>query len=112
MMFFHSNKEENKKLVYPSILNSLGVLAYVSLVALFMNNAQKIFGKNDNIITGVIFLMIFILSALITGSLVLGRPILLYLDGKKVEGVKLLFYTIISLFVILALVILLYLGLK
>jgi hypothetical protein len=103
---------ENKKLVSLSILNSLGVLAYVSLVVLFMNNAQKIFGKNDNVMTGVIVLLIFILSALITGSLVLGRPILYYLDGKKAEAVKLLFYTIISLAIILAVVILSYLGLK
>lgn len=92
--------------------HSLGVLAYVSLVVLFMNNAQNIFGKGDNLMAGIIMLLIFILSALITGSLVLGQPVLLYLDGKKAEAVKMLFYTIISLFVILALVILAYLGLK
>lgn len=95
-----------------SVLNSLGVLIYVSLVALFMDNAQKIFGKNDNFITGVIVLLIFILSALVTGSLVLGRPILFYLDGKKSEAVKLLFWTIISLAIILTLVILAYLELR
>ena len=55
---------------------------------------------------------IFILSALITGSLVLGKPILLYLDGQKKEGITLLFYTMIGLAIILALVILAYLGLK
>jgi hypothetical protein len=103
---------ENKKLISFSILHSLGVLVYVTLVALFMNNAEKIFGKKDNFMTGIIVLLIFILSALITGSLVLGRPILFYLDGKKAEAVKLLLYTIISLAVILVLVILAYLGLK
>ena len=96
---------DNKKLIWLSILNSLGVLAYVSLVVAFMNNAQRIFGKNDNAMTGVVALMIFILSALITGSLVLGRPIMLYLDGKKSEAVKLLFYTMASLFVLLLLAI-------
>ena len=49
---------------------------------------------------------------LITGSLVLGKPIYLYMEGKKAEGIKLLFYTIISLAVILAIVILAYLGLR
>lgn len=103
----------NKKLISLSILNSLGVLAYVSLVALFFNNAQRIFGgKADNFLAPVIMLTLFILSALITGSLVLGRPIMLYLDGQKKEGITLLFYTIISLAVILALVILAYLGLR
>lgn len=102
----------NKKLFYYGALHSLGVLAYVSLVALFMDNAQKIFGKNDNLIIGVIMLLIFILSALITGSLVLGRPILYYLEGQKREGVRLLLYTMIDLVIILTLVILVYLGLK
>jgi len=96
---------DNKKLIWLSILNSLGVLAYISLLVTFMNNTQRMFGKNDNAMTGVVALMIFILSALITGSLVLGRPIMLYLDGKKSEAVKLLFYTMASLFVLLLLAI-------
>lgn len=104
---------KNSKLFLLSALHSLGVLAYVSLVVLFINNAEKIFGKEDNkYLAPMIFLLLFILSALITSLLVLGRPVYLYLEGKKMEGVKLLFYTIISLAVILALVILAYLGLK
>ena len=94
---------DNKKLIYYGAAHSLGVLAYVSLLVLFLNNAQKLFGKNDNVMTDVIMLLIFILSALITGSLVLGRPIMFYLDGKKTEAVKLLFYTTVSLFVLLLL---------
>lgn len=77
----------------------------MSLVALFMNNAEKIFGKSDNAITPVIALLLFILSALITGSLVLGKPLMLYLDGKKAEAVKMVFYTGASLFVLLLLAI-------
>jgi len=103
---------KNSKLISFSVLHSLGVLVYVTLVALFMNNAENILGKKDNFMTGIIVLLIFILSALITSSLVLGRPILFYLDGKKTEAVKLLLYTIISLAVILVLVILAYIGLK
>jgi len=104
---------KNSKLILFSVFHALGVLAYVSLVVLFMNNAEKIFGKTDNhFLAPVIFLLLFVLSALITAFLVLGKPILLYLDGKKVEGVKLLFYTIISLAIILVLVILGYIGLK
>jgi hypothetical protein len=40
---------------------------------------------------------------LVTGGLILGRPIMLYLDGQKKEGVKLLFYTGASLFILLIL---------
>ena len=88
-----------------SALNSLGVLAYVSLVVIFMNNAQKIFGNDNPPLTGVVVLLVFILSALITGSLVLGKPIMLYLDGRKKEAVKMVFYTGASLFVLLLLAI-------
>ena len=105
MGIFKLNSEDNKKLIYYSIVNSLGVLLYVSLVVLFMSNAQNIFGKSDNLLTGVIILLVFILSALITGSLVLDRPILFYLDGKKAEAIKLLFYTMASLFILLLLAI-------
>lgn len=103
---------KNSKLVLLSVLNSLGVLVYVSLVTLFMNNAQIIFGKADNFLAPVIMLTLFVLSALITGSLVLGKPIMLYFDGQKKESIKLLVYTAVSLAVILALVILAYLGLR
>jgi len=112
MCIFKSNNLEDKKLFFYGASHSLGVLAYVSLVVLFMSNTKNIFGQGDNPMIGVIMLLIFILSASITGSLVLGKPILLYLDGKKAEAIKLLFYTIISLAIILALVILAYLGLK
>ena len=88
-----------------SIAHALGVLAYVSLVVSFMDNAQKLFGDDHPPITGVVALLVFILSALITGSLVLGKPLTLYLDGKKTEAVKMLFYTGASLFVLLLLAI-------
>ena len=83
MCFFKSKNEDNKKLVLLSALHSLGVLAYVSLVVTFMNNAQRLFGNDRPPLTGVVVLLVFILSALITGSLVLGKPIMLYLDGQK-----------------------------
>ncbi|MFA6307190.1 MAG: hypothetical protein WC639_05290 [Patescibacteria group bacterium] len=99
------NRVKNSKLIMLSALNSLGVLAYVSLVVAFMSNAEKFFGKEDNAMTGVVMLLLLVLSATITGSLVLGKPILLYLDGQKKEAVKMLFSTIASLFVLLLLAI-------
>ena len=83
MTIFKFNQPDNKKLILRSIINSIGVLAYVSLVVTFMNNAQRLFGNDRPPLTGVVVLLVFILSALITGSLVLGKPIMLYLDGQK-----------------------------
>ncbi len=98
------NGVKDSKLFLISILNSLGVLVYVSLVVTFMSNAEKIFGSKNNSLTGIIILLLFILSALITASLVLGRPVLYYLDSKKPEAIKLLLYTMGDLFLLFIIV--------
>jgi len=95
---------KNSKLIITAILNSLGVAVYIFLVSLIMNNGEKIFNKMTGTIAPVAFLLLFVFSALVTGGLILGKPIMLYLDGQKKEGVKLLFYTGASLFILLILV--------
>lgn len=76
-----------------AFLNALGVVAYTALVAWIMQSMGKIEGE-PSLLGPVAFLMLFVLSAAVTGSLVLGRPILLYLNGLKAEAVRLLLYTI------------------
>lgn len=76
-----------------AFLNALGVVAYTALVAWIMQSMGKIEGE-PSLLGPMAFLMLFVLSAAITGSLVLGRPVLLYLDGLKAEAVRLLLYTI------------------
>jgi ABC-type multidrug transport system permease subunit len=94
---------KNSKLITRGILDSLGVLVYVFLTSLIISNGEKIFGSGDNKIIGpTTFLLFFVFSALLTGFLILGKPVMFYLDGAKKEGVKLLFYTGVSLFVLLA----------
>ena len=113
MKFFYSNEVDNKKLFLRGVLNSLGTVIYIIAVTTFLNNAQRIFGKEDNsFFIPIIMMLLFVLSAPITGSFVLGKPIMLYLDGQKKEGVTLLLYTAFGLAVILALVILAYMGLR
>jgi hypothetical protein len=85
-------------------LESLGhailVAVYVSLVAFIMNHGSTWFGKTDTAWTPVAVLMLFVLSAAITGSLVLGRPILMYLDGKKKEALQFFGYMVGWLFIL------------
>ena len=73
----------NSKLIKSSLINSVIALLYISGVALLMTNAQNIFGKGDNVFTGIAVLMLFVISAAIMGFVILGRPILMYLDGLK-----------------------------
>jgi hypothetical protein len=75
-----------------------------------MRNAEKMLGPEDNLFSPIIFLTLFVLSAAITSSLILGKPILLFLNGEKTEAVRLFLYTIGWLAV--ALVILLIINLK
>lgn len=94
-----------------AIINSLGVFIYVAIVATVMNNAERIFGKMDSVAGAVGFLMLFVLSAGVVGSLVIAKPILLYIDGKKKEAVNLLIWTLAFL-AIITIVVLSYLGLR
>lgn len=83
-----------------AVLDALLTLIYVSGVATFMNYGEKIFGKQDSVLSGIAILMLFVLSAVIVGSLVLGKPLMLYLDNQKKEAVKILGLTILFLFVL------------
>jgi hypothetical protein len=96
---------KNSTLIRWGATHAIGVLIYIFLLAVFFNGANDWFGKADkNIITPVAALMLFVFSALVTGGLVLGKPIMLYLDGQKKEGVKLLFFTGIGIFILMSLV--------
>jgi hypothetical protein len=88
---------DNKKLAVYAFINSVGVLVYTAAVALIMSNGEKVFGQMQRFWGPVAFLMLFVLSATIVGALVLGRPVLFYLDGLKKEAIKLFIYTVISL---------------
>lgn len=91
---------KNQTLVKWGVTHAFGVFIYIFLIAVFMNRASSWFGEADkNIVTPMAALMLFIFSALATGGLVLGKPIMLYLDGQKKEAVKLLFFTGVGLFI-------------
>lgn len=77
-----------------SFLSAAGTLIYVSGVAWLGFNSQKIFAQQNSVLVPMFALLLFVVSALITGSLVLIRPINLYLNGLKKEALTLLFATL------------------
>jgi len=91
---------KNSKLIYYGIINSLGVFFYVSGVAWFLFNGKELFKGADTFWQPVMMLLLFVVSAAITVSLVFGRPVCFYLEGMKKEAVRLSVYTIVSLFII------------
>ncbi|MFA6551423.1 MAG: hypothetical protein WCV41_02755 [Patescibacteria group bacterium] len=92
------------RLIWQSFLSSLGVLIYITAVAFVMNNGEKLFGKINSVFGPVFLLMLFVVSALITSTLVFGRPIYLYLNGNKKDSISLFFYTVGWLVIFLSLV--------
>ena len=89
----------NTHLVKIAVLQSLGIVAYSALVALIMTNGDHLFGEMNTVLAGIAFLMFFILSVAIVGSLIVVKPLMLYLDAKKKEAIALLIYTISTLFI-------------
>jgi hypothetical protein len=100
MKCFMSHCKCDSKPCWQSLVHSLGVFIYITIIASIMSNGGKLFNKADNFWNPIAFLLLFVFSALITSSLVLGRPIYLYFDDKKEEAVKFLLYTIGWLFAI------------
>ena len=91
--------------IIKSLINAVGVLAYVLLIVLLMANTEKIIEPSEaKYIIPVFMLLLFIISATVTGLLVLGKPIMLYHSGQKKEGVTLLLATVGWLVVLLLIV--------
>jgi hypothetical protein len=91
----------NKKLIFFGLASALGEAIYIALVALFMTNINKLLGVAPNILGMVAFLMLFVLSAALSGALILGKPVLLYLENSKKEALQLFGITLGWLFIFL-----------
>src|SRR3989344_256454 len=93
------------QIIMRGFVDALGVLAYVVLFAWSVNNLEAWLGDMpETWLTPVFMLLVFIVSACVTGSLVLLQPILLYVEGQRKEAVHLFVYTI-GFLVVLALAI-------
>jgi len=90
----------NKKIIWQSLVNALGTVAYIALIAWFFFNGEKWLGnKPDNFFMPMLMLLLLVISATITGALVLGKPIQLFLENHKKDAITMLFTTLAWLFV-------------
>lgn len=101
-------KKKAKSLTGEALIFAFGVLVYVSLVASLMYYGDQVFGRYSIVLGIVAVLLLFIVSAVIVGLLVLGKPLLLYLDKKKKEAIQLFSLTVffVVIFLLIALFIL------
>lgn len=91
------------KILFRSFLNAFGTLSYISLVSLFFYHAEKFAPQEDTFLSPILFLLLFVVSATITASLVLGKPIQLYISNLKKEAFRMLVSTVgwLALFLVI-----------
>lgn len=91
---------DKNMLIRRSLINAVGMVTYIILVASFMSNVERFFaGREDTVMAPISMLLLFVTSAAITAGLVVGKPIMLYLDNQKQDAVKLFGYTVAWLFI-------------
>lgn len=83
-----------------AFLHAVGGALYVAGIVWFVTTVGKLIGPEGGFIGGITFLLVFVISAAIMGSIILLRPIFWYFAGKKHEAVKLLVATIAFLLLI------------
>ena len=93
------------EIIKRGFMNALGVVAYTVAFAWIINCFHNWFGSAPIGWLGIaLFLVLFIISACVTGALVLLSPVLLYMEGHKKDAMHLFAYTLVFL-AILAVVI-------
>lgn len=84
-----------------AIINALSTALYIIIIVLSINYFGHTLQKTpDTIIIPMGMLMLFVFSAALTGTLVLGRPTMWYLDNRKKEAIQLLLSTLIIILMI------------
>lgn len=75
-----------------ALLTALYVVAIGTV--LYFGGQAKI-GRENSFLVPISILLMLVCSASITGYLMVGKPILLYIDGKKKEAISLLAHTLV-----------------
>jgi hypothetical protein len=76
-------------------LNAAATAAYVIGIGSLLFYAPQFFGRLKTPLIPIAMLLLLVFSAALTGSLMLGKPALWYLDGKKKEALSLLVATLL-----------------
>ena len=92
-----------KEILEYAFVNALLTASYIALLMSFLFYVPKHFFPEEpnTVLVPIMMLMLFVFSAAVTSGLVLGRPLLWYLDGKKKEAVSLFISTLGFLFALI-----------
>ena len=88
-------RKKKFSLGFIAFLQATGLLVYCGLVGYLMWQGENWFGPPYIFLGPVLFLILFVASALISAFLILGYPFILFWEKKKtLEAIKLVAYTI------------------
>ena len=90
-----------KKISLPFIgfLQALGIMFYCSLVGVLFWQGNNLFGPPFTFLGPTLFLVLFIVSAVVCALLALGYPFILFWEKKQTkEAIRLVAYTTAWLF--------------
>lgn len=90
-----------------ALAQAVGLAGYVMLVVFFMQNAKNLLSPSTvgEMLIGMVMLLLFVISALISAAIMLGYPAFLFFKGKKKTALKIILMSIGWLILIFALII-------
>jgi len=88
MSLYDNYMKSYKRDLGKSFLCSLATMAYITLVAFVLSNGEKWFGRVGGFLAPTAMLTLFVFSALVTSSFVLGGPIWMYFEGEKKRALR------------------------
>ena len=78
-----------------ALVNAALTTLYIVAVGCFMYYGSLVkIGRSNIILVPITLLLLFVMSAAITGFLIFGKPAQMYIDGKKKEALSLLMQTL------------------
>ena len=78
-----------------AVVNGLVAEVYIVVLVLIMNwGTGLVAGKGDTLVAPIAMISIFTLSAAVMGYLFCYTPIVLFLEGKKKQGVQVFLQTV------------------
>ncbi len=99
------------QVVKRAFIDAIGTFLYIVLIVGFIYSLQSSIPKADDIILiPIAMLLLFVFSAGFTSSLVFGKPVLLYLEGKKKEAISMVAWTLAFLLIFTIIVFILIAG--
>lgn len=79
-------------LAFKAFLQSIGLASYILVVSQFFQNASRLGNLGDDL-ASILFLLLFVASALISALLILGYPFWLFLQNRGKEALMVVVYS-------------------